>query len=247
MRTPFRTSLSWLAVLGLVVAHAPAATAANAELERRSFLAEELAAAESKQFYLVVDAGVPAIDLKIEGVRVHRFALDTAEFGQSRLAGEDRPRWPAVSFSLVSEIPEPDRPRVKVQKADKSAKTRDASIKQAIAKGKQPTGELSQTAGEKVAQLYMTDDQEAPTTFRLQFQPGLVLVVRGEPREMDFGSRLRRIKYTLLEGWHGFGLWLGDKTVATRVVVYLSPQEARRLFKVLSPEIKLLVYAPPGR
>lgn len=243
MNTPVRTSLLWLASLGLFVAHA--AAAADVELERRSFLAAELAAAGSKQFYLVIDTAVPAIDLKIEGVRVHRFALDKAEFGRSRLAGEGPLQWPAVSFSLVSEIPEPDRPRIEVQKADESAKTRDASIKQAIAKGKQPAGELSQTAGEKVAQLYLTDDQEAPTVFRLQFEPDLVLAVRGEPREMDFGSRMRRIKYTLQEGWQGLGLWLADETIATRVVVYLPPQEARRLFKVLTPEIKLLVYAPP--
>jgi hypothetical protein len=63
---------------------------------------------------------------------------------------------------------------------------------------------------------------------------------------MDLGSRLRRVKYTLQEGWQGFYLWLTGKTVATRVVVYLPPEDARRLFKVLMPEIKLLVYAPPA-
>ena len=82
-------------------------------------------------------------------------------------------------------------------------------------------------------------------TFRLQFEPDLVLVVRGEPKAADFGSRMRRIKYTMQDGWRGFGSWLTGKTVATRVVVYLPPEDARRLFKVLDPEIKLLVYAPP--
>jgi hypothetical protein len=62
---------------------------------------------------------------------------------------------------------------------------------------------------------------------------------------MDLGSRLRRIGYRLQEGWQGFYQWLGNETVATRIVVYLPPEDARRLFKVLTPELRLLVYAPP--
>jgi hypothetical protein len=231
-----------LACLGLSVAVADMPDAAVA---RRSYLAEELAAARSQQFYLVFDEAVPALDLKIEGVRVHRFALDRAEFGQSRLAGTSQRQWPAVSFSLVSELPEPDRPRIEIQQADAADKTRDALIKQAIAKGQQPVAELSQTAGERVARLSQADDGTAPMTFRLQFDPDLVLVVRGEPRAMDFTSRIRRIRYRLEEGWQGLFQWLGGKTVATRVVVYLPPEHARRLFKVLTPQLRLLVYAPP--
>jgi hypothetical protein len=233
------------AVLGLVAWSATAATATDAAAQRRSYLNEELAAARSQEFYLVFDGAAPALDLKIEGVRVHRFALDRAEFGQSRLAGAGQRQWPAVSFSLVSELPEPDRPQIEIQQADAAEKIRDASIKRALAQGKQPAGELSQTAGEKVARLYQTDDETAPMTFRLQFDPGLVVVVRGEPRAMDFGSRLRRVSYALQEGWQGFYQWLGSETTATRVVVYLPPEDARRLFKVLTPQIKLLVYAPP--
>lgn len=245
MKRRIHTLCASVAILGLLTAHSAALLAADPALERQSFLTEELAAAESQEFYLVFDPGVPVLDLKIEGVAVHRFALDKAEFGQSRFAGAGPRQWPAVSFSLVSEIPEPDRPQIDIQQADEADKSQDASIKRAIAKGQRPTGELSQTAGEKIAGLYQKDDGTAPMTFRLQFEPDLVLVVRGEPRAMDIGSRLRRIKYTLQEGWQGFGLWLGNKTIATRVVVYLPPQDARRLFKVLSPQIKMLVYAPP--
>lgn len=228
-----------------LAAHAAALPAADAALARRSYLADELLAAKSQKFYLVFDDDAPAIDLKIEGVRVHRFALDKAEFGQSRLAGSGQRQWPTVSFTLVSEIPEPDRPRLEVQKADEADKERDARIKQALTKGKQPAGELSQTAGEKVARLYQTDDKAAPMTFRLQFEPELVVVVRGEPRAVDMGSRVRRIWYRLQEGWQGIGAWLTGSAVATRVVVYLPPEDASRLFKVLEPKIQLLVYAPP--
>ena len=232
-----------LGVLWLGVAAPWAAPAAGDDDagRRAAYLNEELAAAKSKQFYLVFDDSAPAIDLKIEGVRVHRFALDRAEFGQSRLAGMGPRQWPAASFSLVSEVPEPDRPRIQVEKADESAKARDAEIRKALARGERPAGELSQTAGEKVARLYQTDDAEAPLTFRLQFEPDLVLVVRGEPRATDFGSRVRRMKYALQDGWQGFFLWLRDEPIATRVVVHLPPEDARRLFKVLVPKIRLLV------
>jgi hypothetical protein len=240
-----RNPVVLLPLLGLFAASAVAAGTADPALLRASFLAEELAAAKSQDFYLVFDGSAPAMDLKIEGVRVHRFELDKAEFGQSRLAGAGRHQWPAVSFSLISEIPEPDRPQVEIQQSDEADKQQDAAIKQAIVKGQQPAGELSQTAGEKIARLNQQDNAAAPMTFALQFEPGLVVVVRGEPRAMDFGSRMRRIKYALQEGWQGFYLWLSDKAVATRVVVYLPPEDARRLFKVLTPEMKLLVYAPP--
>jgi hypothetical protein len=239
-------SIPLLAILGLFAATAFGDDTADDVRERRSFVTEELTAAKSQDFYLVFDGSAPALDLKIEGVRVHRFALDKAEFGQSRLAGAGQRQWPGVSFSLVSEIPEPDRPQVEIQQADETDKKQDESIRQAMAKGQTPAGELSQTAGEKIARLYQEDNAAAPMTFRLQFEPDMVLVVRGEPRAMDLGSRLRRVKYTLQEGWQGFYLWLTGKTVATRVVVYLPPEDARRLFKVLTPEIKLLIYAPPA-
>jgi len=209
--------------------------------QRLEYLEQELAAAKSKQFYLVFDEAAPAIDLKIEGVRVHRFTLDRAEFGQPRLAGTGPRQWPAVSFSLVSEFPEPDRPRIRVEKADEADKARDAEIRKAIERGDKPAGELSQTAGEKVARLYRTDDADAPMTFRLQFEPDLVLVVRGEPRATDFGSRVRRVRYTLQDGWQGFWLWFNDEPIATRVVVHLPPEDARRLFKVVVPQIRLLI------
>lgn len=240
-RTPTR-----VAACGMLLCLAMPVLADEALLQRRSFVTAELAAATSKQFYLVFDGSGPAIDLKIEGVRVHRFALDGAELGQSRLVGPGQRHWPSTSFSLVSEVPAPDRPRIEIEKSDQAKKERDARIKQALAKGQKPAGELSQTPGEKVAQLYLLDDLTAPMTFSLRFDPDLVLVVRGEPRATDLGSRLRWIRYTLQEGWQAVGLWLTGKSIATRVVVYLPPEEARRLFKVLTPEIRLLIFAPPA-
>lgn len=234
-----------IASLAALVLLPCAGAAADALQQRQAYLAAELAAAKSRDFYLVFDAAAPAIDLKIEGVRVHRFKLDSAEFGQSRLAGSGQRQWPAASFSLVSDLPEPDRPMLAIEKADEKEMARDAEIKAALARGEAPKGELSQTAGEKVAELTRLDDREAPLTYRLQFDPDLVLVVRGEPRGADFSSRLRRVKYALQDGWQGAGLWLADKAIASRVVTYLPPEDARHLFKVVQPGIRLLVHVPP--
>jgi hypothetical protein len=92
-----RLARSW-ALLTLVLLAAPASADSDAVSQRVAYLGEELAAAKSGQFYLVLDESRPAVDLKIEGVRVYSFLLDSAEFGQSRLAGEERRRWPAVAF-----------------------------------------------------------------------------------------------------------------------------------------------------
>jgi hypothetical protein len=246
MKPPVLRSPALPATLALLAAWPLALAAADAELERRSFLAEELTAAKSKEFYLVLDADAPSIDLKIDGVRVHRFGLDRAEFGHLRTAGSGTWQWPAVSFRLVSEIPEPERPQIEVQRTDEEDKAADEKIKKALARGQKPAGELSRTAGEKVAELNRTEDPDAPTMYRLQFEPEMVLVVRGEPPQTDWRSRARRARYTLIEGWQGFGLWLADKPAPARVVVHLPPQDARRLFKALTPEIRLLIHVPPA-
>lgn len=235
-------ALLWFASSSL-----PALASVDPAVQRQAYLVEELAAAKSEGFYLVFDPASPSLDLKIEGVRVHRFPLDSAEVGLPRLGSGAEPQWPAVAFALATKIPEPERPRIQVQKQEDVDKALDAAIKRAIARGKKPTGELSETAGEKVAKQVKPPDPEAPVNFELEFDPGLVLVVRGEPEATDVASRLRRLRYTLVEGWEGLLRSFGHETRTTRLVVYLKPQDARRLWKVFvyMPGLKLLVYAPP--
>ena len=233
----------------LLLAAVPALALANADpaLQRKAYLADELAAAKSEFFYLVFDPVEPALDLKIEGVRVHRFRLDRADVGLPRLGGGE-PQWPAAAFALATKIPEPERPRIEAKKQAEADKALDAAIKQAIARGKKPAGELAETAGEKVAKQAKPPDPEAPVNFELEFEPGLVLVVRGEPDSGDLGSRLRGLRYALVEGWQGLGRSLVGKPRAARLVVELPPQDARRLWKVFvyMPGLKLLVHAPPA-
>jgi len=231
----------------LMLVSAPALPAGEAALQRQAYLAAELAAAKSKAFYLVFDPGASALDLKIEGVRVHRFALERAEFGQSRFSGGGERRWPAVEYTLTTEIPEPERPRIEVKKQEDVDKALDEAIKKAIARGKKPApGELPETAGEKVAKQAALADPDAPMLFVLEFDPGLALVVRGEPSAAGFGDYMRRLGHSLVEGWEGLLLRFGSDQPAARIVVWLPPQDARRLQKALAPELKLLLYAPPA-
>ena len=230
----------------LMLVSAPALPAGEAALQRQAYLAAELAAAKSKAFYLVFDPGASALDLKIEGVRVHRFALERADFGQARFSGGGERRWPAVSYTLTTDIPEPERPRIEVQKQEDVDKALDEAIKKAIARGKKPAGELPETAGEKVAKQSALADPDAPLEFMLEFDPGLVLVVRGEPAAAGFGDYMRRLGHALVEGWEGLLLRFGDHPPTARIVAWLPPQDARRLQKALAPELKLLLYSPPA-
>ena len=233
--------LPWLMLVSV-----PAVSADDAALQRQAYLAAELAAAKSKAFYLVFDPGASALDLKIEGVRVHRFALERADFGQSRFSGSGERRWPAVSYTLTTEIPEPERPRIEVQKQEDVDKALDEAIKKAIARGKKPAGELPETAGEKVAKQSALADPDAPLQFVLEFDPGLVMVVRGEPAAAGFGDYMRRLGHSLVEGWEGLLLRFGGDQPTARIVAWLPPQDARRLQKALAPELKLLLYVPPS-
>jgi hypothetical protein len=239
-----------VAAVSLLMAAAPVAPAAPADpaAQRKAYVAEELVAAKSESFYLVFDPIEPALDLKIEGVRVPRFRLERAEVGLPRLGGAGEPQWPAVAFALATKIPEPERPRIEVQKQAETDKAIDEAIKRAIARGTKPAGELSETAGEKVAKQVKPPDPEEPVNFELEFDPGLVLVVRGEPEPGDFASRLRGLRYAIVEGWQGVARSLSGKPRVTRLVVELPAQDARRLWKVFvyMPGLKLLVYAPPA-
>jgi len=232
----------------LLLAAAAAGATPDPAAQRKAYVAEELVAARSEFFYLVFDPIEPALDLKIEGVRVHRFRLERAEVGLPRLGSDGEPQWPAVAFALETKIPEPERPRIEVQKQAETDKAIDAAIKRAIARGTKPTGELSETAGEKVAKQVKPPDPEEPVNFELEFDPGLVLVVRGEPEPGDFASRLRGLRYAIAEGWQGVAHSLSGKPRVTRLVVELPAQDARRLWKVFvyMPGLKLLVYAPPA-
>lgn len=196
---------------------------------RAAHLEAELAAARSDRLYLVLDPWTRRLDLKADGLLLRRFQLERALWGRPWLVRRE-PAWAAASFALVTEIPEPDRPRIAVGAASKG---------------------VALTAAERRRDELLA---QAPTHFRLRFEPGLevepeaqtslYVSVRGEAGVEVLPGRLYRARHRLVEGWENAGAWLLRRPLPPRVVLILRPAEAQRLFLALQPEMRLLVKAP---
>jgi hypothetical protein len=206
---------------------AGAAAEAPARAARAAYLAAEVRAARSHRLYLVLDPGASRLELKADGLLLHRFPVESALFGRSRLAGGAF-AWPAASFTLVSELEEPDRPRIPIQSQDKEREQAGQAA---------PTSTRVSAAREEAI-------ADAPTHYRLRFVPTLDVSVLGEAGVSNLPGRVWRTRHRLLEGWEAVLLRLRGKPVPPRVVLVMSPREARRLFLTLLPETRLLVYAP---
>lgn len=204
------------------IAFGPTSALAGTEEQNRAFLAKEIDLAKAKRLYLVLDPDANTLSVRIAGVDLRVFKLADARFGRARLAGGGAAEWPSISYELVSEKPEPDRPDVQIVKED------DPNA---------PPGDYLVTEREKmIASL--------PTTYRLQFTPALTVVVRGDALQQDFASRRRRFWFTLQEGWEGFRAWWHSEPIDDRLVLFMSPDESRRLFQVLQPKMTLLIQVP---
>ncbi|MGH9361636.1 MAG: hypothetical protein ACRD2T_06940, partial [Thermoanaerobaculia bacterium] len=169
--------------------------------------------------YLVLDPWTRRLDLKAEGLLLRRFRIERAVYGRPAIAHRAAV-WEAASFALVSEVREPDRPRVPIGPAARGP---------------------AATAAERERDALLA---QAPTHFRLRFRPGLELSVRGEAGVEVLRGRLWRLRHRLVEGWVNVGRWLLGRPLPPHVVLTLRPEEARRLFLALQPEMQLLVKAP---
>lgn len=178
-------------------------------------LEAELAAARTHQLYLFLDPRGPQVDLKASGMLLRSFPVERALFGSPRL-GSVRHRWPGAGFRLVSELPEPERPKIRVPDQGK-AKT-----------------ELGGPVTE-------TNIQGVPTHYRLRFEPALDVSILGEAGLPELPGTLFRFRHRLLEGWGALFGRLGSEPLPPRVVLVMKPEDARRLFVALKPDIPLIV------
>lgn len=208
-----RTRAPFAAALLLLAFGRPALAAGG----REASLEAELQAARARDLYLVLDARGRYLDLKSNGILLRRFSVESALYGSPRLGGSDAV-WPAVSFQLVSELPEPERPKIHIQQA--------VPAQERAALG-QPGTEASL--------------EGVPTHYRLRFEPALDLSILGEAGVADLPGRLWRLRHRLLEGWGALGNRLLGEPVPPRAVLLLKPEEARRLFVALKPETRLVV------
>ena len=180
-----------MAVLPVVLG-AGLGLAADTSTARKQYLLEEIRLAKSEDLYLVLQLDEPGLDLKITDVVVKRFPLLAARIGQPRLGGSDDWVWPAVKFTMISELPEPDRPLITPpdKSGDSSADGSAAVSGDSSADGTAslPRNPLAESLSEYRERVY----QGVPTIYRLRFDPGLELLVRGEHAAQDWRSRTRR-------------------------------------------------------
>jgi hypothetical protein len=194
----------------------PAAARPEAEKSGRALSLEaELRAARSHQLYLVIDPRGPQVDLKASGMLLRSFPAERALFASPRL-GRAEDRWPAAGFRLVSELPEPERPKIRIPDQGKTKAKVGGPVTEANIQG-------------------------VPTHYRLRFAPALDVSVLGEAGLPELPGRLFRLRHRLLEGWGAlFGRLAGDP-LPPRVVLIMKPEDARRLFVALKPDIDLVM------
>lgn len=238
-----------LPVVAVLAFSGLAGGAAAQPAARAHYLQEEARVAKSQKFYLVLDLGAQALDLRLLGVTLRRFPLHAALLGQSRLQGASHPVWPALSFALESEVEEPDRPVIHPPRAGQETATVVAQDDDGRGTGDGAAPAKPLSLAESLTAFRERTFAGIPPVYRLHFQPDLDLVVRGEPVATDWQSRLRRLRFRFDEGWSGFRHWLAREPAATRVTLFMTPDDAKRLYLVLDPAIPLLIAAaaePPA-
>jgi hypothetical protein len=206
-----------------------------AERARAGALEAELAAARSHALYLVIDpAGPtgPAVELKADGLVLRRFPVESALFGRSRLAAGEL-AWPAYGFTLVSELQEPERPKIPIQAPENDPANAKAPVP---ATATPAFGAAREEAFAKT-----------PTHYRLRFDPPLDVSILGEAGVANLPGRLWRARHRLLEGWEALLATVRGQTVPPRVVLTMAPDDARRLFVTLLPKMRLVIAGPSGR
>ena len=243
----FRRTTAWLLALALALlagvawsAWNPTTDAAAAGVadgapavppkpeEQAAALAAELAAAKTHAIYLALDPRGGHLDLKVDGLLLRRFQVARGLFGRPRFSGGGG-ALPVARFRLITELPEPERPLIPIRSPE-GAGAGSSSLA------------VSEARAESMAQM--------PTHYRLRFQPPLELSVRGEsgaaaPEESALG-RLWRVRFRIYEGWQAVGQRLTGRPVPPRIVLYLAPEEAQRLFMTLDPAMQLVISAPPA-
>jgi hypothetical protein len=225
-------TLALLAAMPASAARTPSAPSAADERARGAALETELEAARSHRLYLLLDPAGPALELRSDGLVLRRFPVESALFGRSRLAAGE-PAWPAYGFTLVSELQEAERPKIPIQAPQADP---------ANAKAPVPA-----TATPAFGAAREEAFGRTPAYYRLRFEPPLDVSILGEAGVANLPGRLWRARHRLLEGWEALFATLRGETAPPRVVLTMTPDEARRLFVTLLPRMRLVVAGPPAR
>jgi len=205
------------------------AAAGSSDRARSSALAAELDTARSHRLYLVLDPAGPSLELRADGLPLRRFPVESALFGRSRLAAGEL-AWPAYAFTLVSQLQEPERPKIPIQAPAADPANAKAPVPATAAPA------FGAAREEALAKL--------PAYYRLRFEPPLDVSILGEAGVAGLPGRLWRARHRLVEGWEALAATLRGREVPPRVVLTMTPAEARRLFVVLLPKMRLVLAGP---
>ncbi|MGD9547908.1 MAG: hypothetical protein AB7V45_10230 [Candidatus Krumholzibacteriia bacterium] len=213
--------------MAAVAAGQPADTTAQANLEARAvFLRQEIELASGKAAYLVLDVSRGVLSVRRKHVELLSIPV-SATVRVPGGGGDPRPVWPGSKFTLASALQEIERPLIDPpEKAEGDSTAAPVTV-----------GDI-QAARERYLQAH-------PSRYRLAFDPGLEVEVRGgDPSRGDDG---RGPTSRLGDAWRGLGDRLTGRNRGLQLRMTMDEQLARRLYLTLEPGIALLIAPPDPR
>ncbi len=220
MTMRYTTLLSSVLVAGTLAAGGSVAWADDGVL-RKEALRAEIGLAESKQVYAVLDQTAGEVRLELANVVLHRFPA-VITVGAPRGTGG---HWPTMVYTLVSGMPEMERPTIVPPGADSTAAA-DTT------KPAAPTENLLEQRDRMIASV--------PAHYTLVFTPTLEMLIAGEDDPRGTWDLLR-------ERLHNTMARLRKQELPMRVRLQVSAPDARRFGLALRQDMQMLVLPPVAK
>ncbi|HOX26921.1 MAG TPA: hypothetical protein PLL30_14200 [Candidatus Krumholzibacteria bacterium] len=208
---------------------------------REAFLRTEIKAARSRTFYLVLDPAAATLQLRLQHVDLLSLPVK-ARFGRPRWAGGDAPIWPAIACTLATHVEEPERPLLKPgQPEGAGGEGGETGGGPAAGAADSSSPAITVEAIQAARERFM---EGLPAKYWLEFEPDLDILVLGETATTGLGGWWRGFRWSLGEAWQGMLDGLARRQPRTRLILEMSPADARRLYLVLEPKMALLIEPP---
>jgi hypothetical protein len=201
-----------------------------ARLDRGNrLLLQQVALADGKEFYLVLDPGASRLTLMLSGAELQRYPVAALQVGRPRVAWFTR-RDPRPWEDVVWSHGELDPPR---------------QIDRLVIQAPPP----GQDAAEPEAPPVPPTPEEmypVPSRYQVRFDEGRSIEVRPLDADRQAG-RLARLRASLGAGWHdALAAAFGSDRDGVRLRIVLDPKDAASLYRSLPPAVRLII-SSPGR
>jgi hypothetical protein len=196
-----------------------------ARLERaNNLLQRQIALADGKEFYLVLDPAGPDLTLMLSGAELQRYPVVGLQVGQPRVSWftrRDTRRWQDIVWSHGELDPPRQIDRLVIQAAPPS---KDAAEPEAPPVP--PTPE----------EMY-----PVPSRYQVRFDEGWSIEVRPLDADQQAG-RLARFGAWWSAKWHDvIAAVFGRGRDAVRLRIALNPKDAASLYRSLPPAVRLII------